>query len=179
MRHMRRVAFACAAAVLLVGPGVLAFFAGGYFDGPRLIATLIAWALVLLVAVAGAHPLPSSWPGRAAIAGLGLIAAWTAVSFAWAPLAGPVTDNLIRSLLYLGTLVAAIALLRPRRAARAVEPALALGALAALTYGLAGRLMPAQLDLLASWKGGGRLEQFRLRGPGGGRGDSSPRKGER
>jgi len=159
MSHMRRVAFARAAAVLLVGPGVLAFFAGGYFDGPRLVATLIAWALVLLCALASSHPLPSMWPGRTAVAGLSLIAVWTAVSFVWAPLAGVVTDNLIRTMLYLGTLIAAIALLRQRGAARAVEPTLALAALAALAYGLAGRLLPSKLELLSSWKGGGRLEQ--------------------
>lgn len=156
---MRRAAVALAASVLLVGPAVLAFYAGGYFDGPRLVATLVAWALVLVVAVAAPQVLPSSWPGWAALAGLALITIWTAVSFAWAPLAGVVTDNLLRHLLYLGALLAAIALLRDRRAARAVEPVLALGAFAAIAYGLSGRLLPSHINMLASVKGGGRLEQ--------------------
>ena len=68
-------------------------------------------------------------------------------------------DNLVRTLLYLGTLLAAIALLREPRAARAVEPVLALGAFVAIGYGLLGRLLPGLIDHLASIKGGGRLEQ--------------------
>ncbi len=58
---MRRGVLLTAAAVLLVGPTVLAFFSGGYFDGPRFVATIVAWALVLShrggrpSAVAGVH----------------------------------------------------------------------------------------------------------------------------
>jgi hypothetical protein len=156
---MRRAAVALAVSVLLVGPTALAFFAGGYFDGPRLVATLVAWGLVLVCAVCCPQVLPSSWPGRAALVGLALICAWTAASFAWAPLAAPVTHNLVRSLLYLGTLLAAIALLREPRAARVLEPVLALGALVVIAYGLSGRLLPGPIDHLASVKGGGRLEQ--------------------
>lgn len=156
---MRRSAVALAASVLLVGPAVLSFFAGGYFDGPRLVATLVAWALVLVVALCAPRVLPSSWPGLVALAGLALIAGWTALSFAWAPLAAPATDNLVRNLMYLGALLAAIALLRDRAAARAVEPILALGAFAAIGYGISARLLPGAIDHLSSVKGGGRLEQ--------------------
>ncbi len=59
-------------------------------------------------------------PGRLAVAGLAGLAAWSAVSLAWAPLAGPVIDGVQRMLLYLGVLLAAVALLRDPRAARAV-----------------------------------------------------------
>lgn len=156
---MRRSAVALAASVLLVGPAVLSFFAGGYFDGPRLVATFVAWALVLAVVLWAPHVLPTRWPGRAALGGLALITAWTAVSLAWAPLAAPATDNLLRNLMYLGALLAAIALLRDRAAARAVEPILALGAFAAIGYGISARLLPGTIDHLASVKGGGRLEQ--------------------
>jgi hypothetical protein len=156
---MHRAAVALTASVLLVGPAVLAFFAGGYFDGPRLVATLVAWGLVLVAVLSSPEILPRRWPGRAALLGLALITVWTAVSLAWAPLAGPATDNLVRNLLYLGALLAAIPILRDRRAARAVEPMLALGAFAAVGYGLSGRLLPGRIDLLASVKGGGRLEQ--------------------
>src|SRR5215216_1260067 len=109
---MRRGVLLTAAAVLLVGPTVLAFFSGGYFDGPRLVGTLTAWALVLVVAVAGLRPLPESTSGRLAIAGLALIAAWTGISITWSPLSEPATDSLVRLLLYLGALVGAVGLLR-------------------------------------------------------------------
>ena len=42
-----------ATAVLLGGPTLLAFFAGGYFDGPRAAALVVAWALVLWLSLAG------------------------------------------------------------------------------------------------------------------------------
>ena len=62
--EMRRAAVAVAASVLLAGPAVLAFFAGGFFDGPRLVATLVAWALVLVAVVCCPRCCPAR--GRAA-----------------------------------------------------------------------------------------------------------------
>ena len=139
---MRRAVLLTATAVLLLTPTVLAFFSGGYFDEPRLIATLTVWSVVLLVAVAGPRPLPASAPGRAALAGLALLTIWTAASVSWAPLSDPATDSAVRLVLYLGAFVAAAALLRDQLAARAVEPALAAGALVVIGYGLSERLLP-------------------------------------
>jgi hypothetical protein len=156
---MRRGVLLTAAAVLLVGPTVLAFFSGGYFDGPRFVGTLTAWVLVLVVAVAGPRPLPDSTAGRLGLAGLALIAAWTGISISWAPLSEPATDSLVRLLLYLGALVAAVGLLRDRVALRAVEPALALGTVVVIGYGLAGRLLPDVISLNQSARALGRLEQ--------------------
>jgi hypothetical protein len=156
---MRRAVLLTAAAVLLVGPTVLAFFSGGFFDGPRLVATLAAWAIVLVLALAGPRPLPASGPGWAALGGMALITAWTGVSIAWAPLSDPATDAFVRMLLYLGVLTAGACLFRDRALARAVEPVLALGALVVIGYGLAGRLLPGLLDLAESEKAFGRLEQ--------------------
>jgi hypothetical protein len=156
---MRRGVLLTAAAVLLVGPTVLAFFSGGYFDGPRFVGTLTAWVLVLVVAVAGPRPLPDSTAGRLGLAGLALIAAWTGISISWAPLSEPATDSLVRLLLYLGALVAAVGLLRDRLALRSVEPALALGTLVVIGYGLAGRLLPELIALNQSARALGRLEQ--------------------
>jgi O-Antigen ligase len=156
---MRRAVLLIAAAVLLLVPTVLAFFSGGYFDEPRLIATLVTWGLVLVVALVSRTPLPSSLHGRIALAGLAVIAAWTGISLAWAPLSEPATANVVRVLLYLGALVAAIALLRDRLAARAVEPVLAFGTVVVIGYGLAGRLLPGIVQLAQSAKADGRLEQ--------------------
>ena len=58
-------------AALLAGPTVLAFKAGGYFDGPRTVAAVVAWALL-------ARP-----PSRPA----GARAAWTAAGVALGGLA--------------------------------------------------------------------------------------------
>ena len=156
---MRRAVLLTATAVLLLTPTVLAFFSGGYFDEPRLIATLTVWSVVLLVAVAAPRPLPASAPGRAALAGLALLTIWTAASVSWAPLSDPATDSAVRLVLYLGAFVAAAALLRDELAARAVEPALAAGALVVIGYGLSERLLPGLVDLAESAKAFGRLEQ--------------------
>jgi hypothetical protein len=158
---MGRRAMVVATAVLLVGPTVLAFFAGGYFDGPRAAAAAVAWALVLALVVAGRLPLPASRPGLVAMAGLVGLVIWTAISLAWAPLVGPGLDSVQRLLLYTAVLLVACTLLRDPRAARAVEPVLALGALVAIGYGLAGRLLPGIVNLIPdrSFGAGGRLEQ--------------------
>ena len=62
-RAMRRAVPAVAAACLLAGPTVLAFFSGGYFTEPRLLAAIVVWALVLALALAGPAPLPREPPG--------------------------------------------------------------------------------------------------------------------
>jgi hypothetical protein len=158
---MRRAPVTLGTLVVLVGPTVLAFYAGGFFGAPRVVAGAAAWALVLLFAVAGPLPLPRSRAGWVAVAGLGGLAGWTAVSMAWAPMYGPAIDNVERLLVYLAVLLAATALLRDRRAARAAEPLLALGAFVVIGYGLAGRLLPGIVNLIPvkSFGAGGRLEQ--------------------
>lgn len=156
---MRRAAILTAAVAALLGPTALAFFSGGYFDVPRLVAALVAWALVLVAAVASPQPLPTSASGRMAIAGLGLLCAWTGVSLAWAPLSAPATDDLVRLLLYLAAVLAAAALFRGRRQLRMVEPLLASGVVVVIGYGLSGRLLPGLIDLERSVLAGGRLEQ--------------------
>jgi O-Antigen ligase len=156
---MRRGVLLTAAAVLLVGPTVLAFLSGGYFDGPRFAATLTAWVLVLILAVAAPRPLPESRPGRLAVAGLALIVVWSGASISWAPLSEPATDSLVRLLLYLGALVAAAAAFRDRVALRAAEPVLALGVIVVIGYGLAGWLLPDLIHLDQSLRALGRLEQ--------------------
>jgi hypothetical protein len=156
---MRRAVLLTATAVLLLAPTVLAFFSGGYFDRPRLIATLAVWSVVLVAALVAPRALPSSAEGRVALAGIALLTAWTAASIAWAPLSDPASDGVVRLLLYLGGLIAAAALLRDQLTARAVEPALAAGALIVIGYGLSERVLPGVVDLAESHKAFGRLEQ--------------------
>jgi O-Antigen ligase len=154
---MTRVVSIAACSALLAGPTVLAFFSGGYFDEPRLVGALAAWALAGAAAVATARPLPRSGSGRLALGGAAALAALTVASIAWAPLAGPALDDAQRALLYLGALVAAAAFLPACRAF--LEPALAGGALAVVSYGFSERFLPGLFDLRESATAGGRLEQ--------------------
>jgi hypothetical protein len=145
--------------VLLVGPTALAFFAGGYFDGPRIWAGLGAWVLVAVAAVVCPRPVPDSPGAKLALLGLALLAVWTLASIAWAPIAGSAYHDGQRVVLYAGMLLAAAALLRERGAQRAVEPALAAGALIVIGYGLSERLLPGLLHFTSSVSAQGRLEQ--------------------
>jgi hypothetical protein len=86
---MRRTVLILAGACLLAAPTVLAFYSGGYFAQPRLIAGIVIWALVLLVAAVGPAPLPHQRAGRLALAGLVALTAWSALSILWAPQGGP------------------------------------------------------------------------------------------
>jgi len=156
---MRRAVPAVAAACLLAGPTVLAFYSGGFYTEPRLVAAIVFWALVLALAVVGPAPLPRTAPGRLLLAGLVLLTAWSALSLTWAPLGGPAGENVQRLVLYVGALLLAIGALRSPRAMRAAEPALAAGATVVIGYGLAGRLLPGVLELARSETAAGRLEQ--------------------
>ena len=156
---MRRAVTAAAAALLLIGPTVLAFFSGGYFAQPRLVAAIVVWSLVLALAATGPAPMPRGTGGRLALAGFGLLTAWTAVSVTWAPLRGPAIESLELLVLYTGALTVAAAVFRTPRTLSALEPALAAGAALVIGYGLSGRLLPGIIELDRSKSAGGRLEQ--------------------
>src|SRR4051812_30392747 len=126
---MRSASLSAARAILLAGPVVLAFFSGGYFGEARAWAGLVAWLLVAVAALASPRPWPRTAASRLAVAALGGLAAWTLLSATWAPLAGPAYHDGQRVIAYAGALLAAVALLDTAAARRAVEPALAAGAL--------------------------------------------------
>ena len=156
---MRSRALTGARAGLLAGPVALAFFSGGYFDTARAAAGLVAWALVAAAALLGAPVIPRGGPGRLTLAGLAALAAWTTLSLTWAPLAGTAYHDGQRVIMYAGALVAACALLRDRGALRAVEPAVAAGALVVIGYGISERLVPWALSFQRSLSAAGRLDQ--------------------
>jgi hypothetical protein len=156
---MRRWVLAGGALALLALPTVLAFSTGGFFDKARLAGALVAWALVVLVAVAAPQPLPASRPGRLAVLGLFLLCAWVALSFAWAPLGGRALHDEQRLLLYLAFLIAAIALVRGPLMRRWLEPLIVLNAFVIVAYGVSERLFPKLIHLAHSGTAVGRLEQ--------------------
>ena len=182
---MREAALLLARAALLSGPFVLAFFSGGFFSGPRLVAGLIAWALlaIALLASTRSHERAADLPdprrsgpeggarcpsggrdgrtpahhGVAALGGLALLAGWTALSSAWSPLGDGAAASVERALLYLGALGACFVAFRAGR--RWVEPALALGTVVVIGYGLLGRVLPDLVELTRTRTAGGRLDQ--------------------
>jgi hypothetical protein len=147
------------AVALLIGPTVLAFYSGGFFDEPRLVALIVAWAIVALAVIAGAPPLPQSRLGLVALGGVAGYVAWITVSGSWSPLPTDAADDAQRALLYLGAFVAAVALLRSRVLARAGELVLAAGAVTVVGYALAGRLLPGIVHEAVSADALGRLDQ--------------------
>ena len=80
------IAAGAAGALLVGGPTVLAFFSGGFFDRPRIVAAIVAWALVIVATLLVARPLPGGFAGRLTLAALALLTGWTALSIAWAPI---------------------------------------------------------------------------------------------
>ncbi len=148
-----------AVAAILAGPTALAFFSGGYFDQPRLVAGIVAWVLAAVGAVLAPHPLPRSRSGRLALGGLAALTALVGLSILWTPVRAFAQSDLQRLLLYLGALIAAVALLRGRFGLRLVEPALGAGALLVVLYALSGRLLPGLVAQSVSTSAVGRLEQ--------------------
>ena len=102
---------------------------------------------------------PASRGGRAAVAGLVLLACWVLASMAWAPLPGPAWHDAQRVALYAGGLLAAHGLLSRRQGRLAVEPALVGGALVIALYALSERLLPGLVELERSVAALGRLNQ--------------------
>jgi hypothetical protein len=155
---VRRRLIAVPAALVLVGPTVLAFESGAYFEGPRVWAGMLAWAAVILALALGAAP-PRRRGARLALGGLTLLAGWTLASIIWAPIEGNAYQASQIVVLYLGALLAAALVLREPLAQRLAEPVLALGATVVIGYGLAGRLLPGILHYARSVSAQGRLEQ--------------------
>jgi hypothetical protein len=144
----------------LAAPTALAFFKGGYFEGARDVALIATGVLLALTALlAPRPPLPRTRAVVLALGGLAALTAWTALSVSCAPLADEAWATFERDGLYLGALVIATALLGRRGGARLAEPALALGALVVVGYGLLGRLVPDLVHAVPSASAGGRLDQ--------------------
>jgi hypothetical protein len=148
----------------LLAPTALAFADGGYFEGARDVALAGSGVLLALTALVlprtgdGGAAVPRG-AALAAIAGLSLLTAWTAISHAWAPLADAASGRAERDALYLAGLLAATFLLRERAIARLAEPVVLAGTVVVVGYGLLGRLLPDVVHVVSSSSAGGRLDQ--------------------
>src|SRR4051794_1083720 len=143
-----RTKFALAAALLLLaGPGVIAFFSGGYFDQPRLIGAIAAWALVAIGVLVSPQALPSSRPARIALIGLAALTLLTGLSIAWAPLKVAALEDLQRLMLYLRAFSAPLMILRARAVRPPVDPLVALRGVVVGGDGRARRGRPGRLTI--------------------------------
>ena len=156
---MRSAGLLCARGALVAGPFVLAFRAGGFFDGPRDVALLVAAAVLALLAATGTALLPRHPAARVALAAALGYAAWIALSATWAPVRDLAGDDAERALLYAAVLTAAAAAFRERGAVRALEPLAAAGTVVVIGYGLAGRLLPGLITQHPQVSAAGRLDQ--------------------
>jgi hypothetical protein len=158
---MRAAALLAARATLVAGPVVLAFFAGGFFDGPRDVALVVAAVVLAVLAVAAPtrELVPARPAARIALAAALAYAGWIALSATWAPVADFAGDDAERALLYALVLIASAIAFRPRTAARALEPLIAAGTVVVVGYGLSGRLLPGIITQHPQASAVGRLDQ--------------------
>ena len=144
---------------LLLGPGIVALFSGGYSDTARAAAGVAAWLVLAATAILLPRPLPRTAPAITALAALAGLTAWTAASLAWAPLGEPAGEDVQRLLLYLAVLAAATRILSEDAPGWLAEPLLLAGIAGAALYGLSERLVPGIVDLTDVLSAGDRLAQ--------------------
>jgi hypothetical protein len=154
----RTIAARIASAGVLALPTILAFNAGGFFEGSRARAGIVVWVALAGALAWGFRLLPASRAGRLAVGGLLLLAAWTTAAIAWAPLRDPAVTDAVAVWLYAGYLLLALAALRGPQL-RIVEPALAGGTVLVTGYALATRLLPTVVPSVRSGRAGARLDQ--------------------
>lgn len=136
---------------------MIAFSAGGFFEGARLRAGIVVWVVAAIAALAA---WPGTWPRdlRLGVAALFGLALWTLASVLWSPLKDPALGDAERVWLYAGyALLTAVAV--RGRAARLLEPALAGGMTLVGLYALATRLLPGVVPSDRSLAAGARLDQ--------------------
>ena len=140
---------------------MLAFFAGGFFDGPRDVALVVAGVVLGLVAAAAPRGelIPRNRAAQIALAAAVAYAAWIALSATWAPVADYAGDDAERALLYAVVLTAAAGAFRPRAAVRALEALAAAGTVIVVGYGILGRLLPGVITEHPQASAAGRLDQ--------------------
>ena len=144
---------------LLLGPGIVALFSGGYSDTARTAAAVGVFVLLAATALLVPRPLPRTRPAIVALGSLAALTGWTALSLRWAPLGEPAGADVQRLALYTAALATAIALLKDPAAARLTEPLLLAAIAGACAYGLSERLLPGLIDLQDVLSAGDRLAQ--------------------
>jgi hypothetical protein len=145
--------------VLLAGPVVLAFDSGGTGVSTQAAGTVLAFALLAVVAVLAPWPLVErSWPLWALLALAGLCG-WTALSVSWSPALGDAVNDADRVLLYAAAFALAVVAMRSPRVRRLTPDALLWGIVVVALYALAGRLAPELVEVERTQLAGDRLDQ--------------------
>ena len=153
-----RVLRAGAALALLAAPTILAFADGGFFAEATLVAGLVAWIGVAVLALSPL-PLPAARPTSVSAGALAALTTWTALSIAWSPLKDQALRDAERAALYLALFLGGVLVFRDRGLRRFVEPLLALGVTIVACYALSSRLLPGIVESAAAPAAGARLWQ--------------------
>jgi O-antigen ligase len=153
------VALWVVAAVLFAGPTVIAFHDGGTEARSVAAMAVLAFGLLGALAVFGSWPVVESWWPLLGVAALGLLAAWTGASIAWARASQQAVDDADRVVAYLAVFALAAALMRRPRVRRLAPDALLAGTVVVALYALAGRLLPDLVDETLVKQAGDRLHQ--------------------
>jgi hypothetical protein len=150
---------AAAAALLLAGPTVLAFFSGGYGIQSQQLALSVSLVTLAVLAAAAPWPLVGSRLGMVALAALAGLALWTGISIDWSRIRNLAADETAQAALYAAAFAGGLVVMR-QRAVRAVAPgALLAGVTVVAVYALAGRLLPDLVPTEISLRAGSRLQQ--------------------
>lgn len=147
------------AILLFLMPTVLAFQTGGYIASDVLRAAVVALAVLALLAIAAPWPLVSGRPALAALAAFAGFAAWTALSYTWARVLGPASDDIARVVFYLVVFAAALIATREPAIRRIAPWVLLAGVSVVSIYALGGRLLPDLVPVEAIGAAGARLSQ--------------------
>jgi hypothetical protein len=148
-----------AAALLLGGPTVLAFFSGGYGVESQLVAAAVTLLVLAVLAATAPWPLVPSPVALVALAALVGLAVWTGLSIDWSRIRNLAADETAQLGLYASFFAAALVIVQERSVRRAAPIVLLAGAVAVAGYALAGRLLPDLFPVALSLRAGSRIEQ--------------------
>jgi O-antigen ligase len=148
-----------AGAALLAGPVLLAFDSGGTGVSTQAAGAVLAFGLLVVLALLASWPLVErSWP-LYALGALAALCAWTALSASWSPALGDAVNDADRVGFYVAAFALAVVVMRAPAVRRVTPDALMWGVLVVALYALAGRLLPDVVEVKRAPVAGDRLDQ--------------------
>ena len=132
---------------LIAAPAIAMFISGPQRSYQTYGIGLAVWLLLAMGSASQREPFPTTRSARFALGALSTLAALSVASVQWAGVKAPAIAEANRNLIYAAMLAAAIPALRPRAAARLVEPTMALLAFSASLWGLSERILPRTINL--------------------------------
>jgi hypothetical protein len=147
------------AAILFAVPVALAFQSGGYDVQDQILVAAVLFLPLAVLALLAPWPLLEPGPPRWALAALLALAAWTALSIAWAPVRGAAADDADRLVMYAAAFALALCVMRLPRIRDHAPDTLLAGIVVVAGYALATRLLPDLVPSDPTAAAGPRLDQ--------------------